>query len=284
MTVDFGFLPQLSLGSTVFADNNNNGVQDPEDEGIAGVTVMVFNTGADGIAENDDDELVGQAVTDTNGDYFVEGLTPGDYYVKVTPDANFPGSSDDIASTENPDGDVDGDDNGLQPDGSGADVWSNVITLIGGDEPTDEPGQGGDQDDADDANGNMTVDFGFRPAVDVNLIKVVSDATPNVGDVITFTITVSNEGPNDATGISVEDNVPNGYSAIENISGTGAASGSVITWTGLDIAAGSSVDLTFDVTVEAPLDGVDFDNVADCLLYTSPSPRDATLSRMPSSA
>ena len=27
-----------------------------------------------------------------------------------------------------------------------------------------------------------------------------------------------------------------------------------------------------------------FDNIADCLLYTSPSPRDATLSRMPSSA
>ena len=103
---------------------------------------MIFNTGADGIAENRDDEQVGSAVTDADGNYFVDGLTPGDYYVKVVPDANFPGSSDDIASTENPDGDVDGDDNGLQPDGSGADVWSNVITLIGGDEPTDEPGQG----------------------------------------------------------------------------------------------------------------------------------------------
>ena len=27
-----------------------------------------------------------------------------------------------------------------------------------------------------------------------------------------------------------------------------------------------------------------FDDMSDCLLYTSPSPRDATLSRMPSSA
>ena len=27
-----------------------------------------------------------------------------------------------------------------------------------------------------------------------------------------------------------------------------------------------------------------FDEIMDCLLYTSPSPRDATLSRMPSSA
>ena len=30
--------------------------------------------------------------------------------------------------------------------------------------------------------------------------------------------------------------------------------------------------------------GVNFDKNKDCLLYTSPSPRDATLSRMPSSA
>ena len=29
---------------------------------------------------------------------------------------------------------------------------------------------------------------------------------------------------------------------------------------------------------------VDFDNKRDCLLYTSPSPRDGLLSRMPSSA
>ena len=31
-------------------------------------------------------------------------------------------------------------------------------------------------------------------------------------------------------------------------------------------------------------DVCDGDNIKDCLLYTSPSPRDATLSRMPSSA
>jgi len=261
MTVDFGFLPELSLGSTVFADNNNNGIQDPEDDGIEGVTIMVFNLGPDGIAENDDDEQVGQDVTDAEGNYFVDGLAPGDYYVKLTPSDDFPGSSD--PTSDDPNDNTDSDDNGLQPDGSGADVWSNVITLVGGEEPTDEPGEGGDQDAADDADGNMTLDFGFRPAVDVSLIKVVSDAEPNVGDVITFTVTVSNEGPNDATGISVEDNVPNGYSNIENVSGTGSAAGSVITWTGLDIAAGSSVDLTFDVTVEAPLEGVNFDNVAE---------------------
>ena len=33
-----------------------------------------------------------------------------------------------------------------------------------------------------------------------------------------------------------------------------------------------------------PKSGKYFDNTTPCLLYTSPSPRDATLSRMPSSA
>jgi len=86
---------------------------------------------------------------------------------------------------------------------------------------------------------------------------------PNVGDVITFTITVSNDGPNDATGVNVEDVVPNGFSGIANISNGGSDAAGTITWTGLDIPVGGSVDLTFDVTVEAPGDGVDFDNVAE---------------------
>ena len=263
MTVDFGFVPQLSIGSTIFADNNNNGIQEPEDDGIPGVTVMVFNLGPDGIPENGDDELVGEAVTDANGFYLVDGLVPGDYYVRVSPDADFPLSSE--PTSDDPNDDVDGDDNGLQPDGSGADVWSNVITLVGAEEPTgaDESAPGGDQDDADDANGNMTVDFGFRPAVDVSLVKTVSNAEPNIGEVITFTVTVSNEGPNDATGISVEDVVPNGYSGISAISNGGSEAGSVVTWTDVDVAAGASVDLTFDVTVEAPGDGVEFNNIAN---------------------
>ena len=169
MTVDFGFIPELSVGSTVFADNNDNGIQDPEDDGIEGVTVEVFSVGPDGIPENADDVLVGTDVTDANGDYFVGGLAPGDYYVAIpNVDEDFPISSTGFGA--NPNDDVDNDDNGIQ-DAPGAGVWSNVITLIGGTEPTDEPGSGGDQDAADDDNGNMTVDFGFIPEL-LSLIHV----------------------------------------------------------------------------------------------------------------
>jgi len=78
MTVDFGFIPNLSVGSAVFVDNNDNGIQDADDEGIEGVTVEVFSVGPDGIPENGDDVLVGTDVTDADGDYFVDGLAPGD--------------------------------------------------------------------------------------------------------------------------------------------------------------------------------------------------------------
>ena len=263
MTVDFGFIPELSVGSTVFADNNDNGIQDPEDDGIEGVTVEVFSVGPDGIPENADDVLVGTDVTDANGDYFVGGLAPGDYYVAIpNVDEDFPISSTGFGA--NPNDDVDNDDNGIQ-DAPGDGVWSNVITLIGGTEPTgaDESGSGGDQDDDDDANGNMTVDFGFIPSVDISLIKLVSNATPTIGDIVTFSIEVSNDGPNDATGIAVEDVVPNGFTGITAVSNGGSVDGSTITWTGIDVAVGASVVLTFDVEVLAPTEGVDFNNIAE---------------------
>ena len=54
------------------------------------------------------------------------------------------------------------------------------------------------------------------------------------------------------------------------------------------VAAGPSDPSSFDTVIDLPVD-VDFQQLINslllgCLLYTSPSPRDATLSRMPSSA
>ena len=43
-------------------------------------------------------------------------------------------------------------------------------------------------------------------------------------------------------------------------------------------------EMTIDEILEKHPKGVDYAHLLDCLLYTSPSPRDATLSRMPSSA
>ena len=89
------------------------------------------------------------------------------------------------------------------------------------------------------------------------------------------------------------DDLPGAYSPISTIS-TAAADGSRAagTYTILNDqwdSNGDGIDAEFSVVV----DGVgnttitvtnDGDGFIVCLLYTSPSPRDATLSRMPSSA
>ena len=92
-----------------------------------------------------------------------------------------------------------------------------------------------------------------------NLVTVKTlasgDATPEEGDTVTFDITVTNNGPGDATSVSLADLLPAG-----------------LTPTALN---GAITQGTYD-----PATGL----WTICLLYTSPSPRDATLSRMPSSA
>ena len=50
------------------------------------------------------------------------------------------------------------------------------------------------------------------------------------------------------------------------------------------ISTNATVGGTLDVDGHTELDDVNISGVSTCLLYTSPSPRDATLSRMPSSA
>ncbi|MBC7643102.1 MAG: DUF11 domain-containing protein, partial [Flavobacterium sp.] len=52
------------------------------------------------------------------------------------------------------------------------------------------------------------------PQANVGVVKTVSNATPNVGSNITFTILASNAGPSAATGVTVNDLLPTGYSFV----------------------------------------------------------------------
>ena len=93
----------------------------------------------------------------------------------------------------------------------------------------------------------------FINTVDLELEKTTSATVVNVGDIVTFTVTVTNTDPNIlAPGVEVTDPVPAG-----------------LTFVSANASKGS-----YDNTT----------NIWDCLLYTSPSPRDRTRSRMPSSA
>mgnify|MGYP006269710195 CR=1 FL=1 len=169
LTVDFGFTPSMSVGSTVFADVDNNGMLDGGEVGIDGVTVELYDA--------DNDMLVATDVTSGGGNYYFEGLPEGDYYIVLpnvsTELATTPKSSEPTVDDPDAAGDVDGDDNGIQTNAGDA-VESGIFTLEADTEPTDgtagttdeEGGPGANLDDADDNNGNMTIDFGFYQPVD----------------------------------------------------------------------------------------------------------------------
>jgi len=78
-------LETLSIGSTVFLDPNDNGIQDPGEAGIPGILVEVLDAAGN---------VVGSDTTDSDGNYYVGGLAEGTYTVRITtPPATAPASS-----------------------------------------------------------------------------------------------------------------------------------------------------------------------------------------------
>ncbi|PHI17934.1 hypothetical protein CEQ90_20560, partial [Lewinellaceae bacterium SD302] len=159
MTIDVSFVPDLSIGSTVFYDPNDDGVQDltdPLEGGIAGVVVELYSDlDGDGVAET----LVGTDTTDAEGNYFFDMLPEGDYQVVIpTPDASAPSSSTGTNEVAGNDTDTDLDDNGDQAN-SGDQVSSNVFPLTADNQPIEDaanPGASQDTIGGGDADGNMT--------------------------------------------------------------------------------------------------------------------------------
>ena len=107
-------------------------------------------------------------------------------------------------------------------------------------------------DDGDQSEDDEDFVIAMPQMTDVAISKSVSNANPEVGDVITYTITVTNEGTNNATHVEVTDYLPGefctNYSVISN---NGIFLGDRIIWTDLNLASGESIDLSFQATVAA---------------------------------
>ena len=71
------------IGDRVWSDDDGDGVQDPGEPGIGGVTVQLRGAGADGILFTADDSLANTTST-ADGSYLFSGVAPGEYVVDVT--------------------------------------------------------------------------------------------------------------------------------------------------------------------------------------------------------
>ena len=126
-------------------------------------------------------------------------------------------------------------------------VYNNITEVTTSDnlDPDSTPGNGVTTEDDYDSESTIPV-----PVSDVSLVKSVDNPTPNAGDNIIFTIIVSNNGPSDASGVQVTDQLPTGYTFV-NDDGAGAyVAGSGI-WTLPVITSGNTETLNITATVNA---------------------------------
>ncbi len=73
-TYDAGLVKLGSFSDFVWNDKDGDGIQDPAEEGIQGVTVIVYDAVTKLPVKN--------AITDANGHYLIKDLMPMDYYLK----------------------------------------------------------------------------------------------------------------------------------------------------------------------------------------------------------
>ena len=88
---------------------------------------------------------------------------------------------------------------------------------------------------------------------DLSLDKTVSDATPGVGDTITFTLNLTNAGNLAATGVQVEDLLPAGYTFVSANASVGTYDDGTGLWDVGGVAVGATETLDITVTVEEVL-------------------------------
>lgn len=92
-------------------------------------------------------------------------------------------------------------------------------------------------------------------SIDLEMEMVASDTEPDIGDVVTFTINLSNSGDVDATGVAIENLVPAGFNNITAIDNSGTFSflTDMVTWTGINVPVGTNTaSLNFNATVLTP--------------------------------
>ena len=66
---------------------------------------------------------------------------------------------------------------------------------------------------------------------DLSLTKIVDNASPNVGDVVRFTLSVTNDGLSDATGVVIQDQLPVGFTYQSHVATSGIYDSATGIWT-----------------------------------------------------
>lgn len=97
--------------------------------------------------------------------------------------------------------------------------------------------------------------------IDLAITKTVDNNTPNVGDTVVFTITGANNGPEDGTGVFINDLLPQGLDYVSDTSGGTYNPNTGINAVG-NLANGSNISYTVTARVSSDFPGGVINNVA----------------------
>ncbi|MDE3742204.1 gliding motility-associated C-terminal domain-containing protein [Maribacter polysaccharolyticus] len=116
-------------------------------------------------------------------------------------------------------------------------------------------------EDAMGCTGTDTITIEVTGGSDLSLDKTVDHPEPNSGDIINFSLTLTNLGPEEATNVTIEDRLPTGYTLQSNENGA-SIQGNVLSWTLPTVPVGEQI-LTYGVMVNLPTGGNDeYRNIA----------------------
>ena len=245
-TIDFGAVGTGVIGDQLFVDVNQNGGNAPDagDKVLPGVKVTLTWTGPGGITRTY------ETTTDADGKYKFENLLPGDYKVSIDPETLQAAEPLLDVLTHSPAGDVDAKKVVSEDVKADKDKLAQAFKLSASVTLTGEKNQ------------NLDQDWGFGISADTAILKAITDPdeaaqesfefTP--GQRVTYTLTLTNNGPGAATGVKASDELPSGVSFVE-AQGDGSYDAATGAWdlSGLTLAKGEVK--TIAITVEITGDG-----------------------------
>jgi uncharacterized repeat protein (TIGR01451 family) len=133
---------------------------------------------------------------------------------------------------------------------SGGVATLQLVARVTGSEASTNIAEVGSAAQFDPNPGDNTASAGIQPQVaDVEVTKVVSDSKPSVGDTVTFTVTVTNHGPDAADGVTVTDFMPVTLELLGFNASVGAYDPATGTWTIGTLANGATATLTLTARV-----------------------------------
>lgn len=108
-----------------------------------------------------------------------------------------------------------------------------------------------DEDTTNDADGvTVRADCTTTPQIDLVLAKTASQTQLASGDTFTYTLTLTNQGPDMATEVEVEDQLPTGVTYVSNTPSQGTYDATTGVWRVGDVANQGQATLTITVTVD----------------------------------